>query len=122
MTSNDMNSYIREDVFNARMDKIEAINERDMAIINSKFSETKAEIHVLDSRIDNFDNRFDDAKNFMSTGFCVIAILVALIPYFNYRKERIEEKKKNNSFVTVEQVQNIVDEAISKAIGRQITN
>ena len=44
MTSNDNNIYIREDVFNARMEKLEAVIERNLAITRADIAEFKADI------------------------------------------------------------------------------
>ena len=44
MTSNDNHIYIREDVFNARMDKLEAIIERNLAITRADIADFKADI------------------------------------------------------------------------------
>ena len=45
MTSNDNNIYVREDVFHARMDKLEAVIERNLAITRADIADFKAEIN-----------------------------------------------------------------------------
>ena len=45
MTSNDNNIYVREDVFHARIDKLEAVIERNLAITRADIADFKAEIN-----------------------------------------------------------------------------
>lgn len=51
MTSNDNNIYIREDVFNARMEKLEAIIERNLAITRADIAEFKAFVEKNNSEL-----------------------------------------------------------------------
>ena len=89
MTSNDNNIYVREDVFHARMDKLEAVIERNLAItradiadfkaeINSKIAdvrtELKAEIADLRSDVRVQSSRIDNLVHWNSW---IIAIFVA---------------------------------------------
>ena len=92
MTSNDKQEFITIEVFNARMDRIEAMNEKNMAIIDGKLTEIKSEIHVTNSRIDNMAERIEDLKFFGTIGFTAIAIFIAILALIPLRREKTEKK------------------------------
>ena len=87
MTSNDNNIYIREDVFNARMDslmsQIRLDNEKLRNELNSKIdsntAQLQAQISVISTRIDGLDNRMNDLQNSISWSFTIIAVFIAIL-------------------------------------------
>ena len=94
MTSNDNAVYIREDVFNARMDAFMATirleNEKLRNELNSKidgyqaqnekqFSEIRSEIKVLSTRMDGLEYRMNDLQNSISWSFTLSAVFIAII-------------------------------------------
>lgn len=87
MTSNDSNIYIREDIFNARMDalmsQIRLDNERLRNELNSKIDSNTAQlqtqISVLSTRIDGLDNHMNDLQNSISWSFTIIAVFIAIL-------------------------------------------
>lgn len=109
MTSNDTGVYIREDVFNARMDAFmaeirlenEKLRNELTAKMNEKFGQLDAKIDgtetslnakiegyqarneqqflVLSTRMDNLDTRISDLQNTMSWGFTLIAVFIAVV-------------------------------------------
>lgn len=105
MTSNDSNVFIREDVFNARMDalmsqirleneklrnelnsKIDSvqsglnskIDER-FGVVQTQIGQLQSQISVLDSRMNGFDARLNDLQNNVSWSFTIIAVFVAVL-------------------------------------------
>ena len=122
MQSND--NYVTVEIFNAGIARLEAMNEKNMAIIDGKLTEIRSEIQVTNSRIDSTNTRIDniaerieDLKFFGTVGLAIIAIfiaIVALVPIF--RKEKTEMKPEQKSSPTFEEVNNIVEIAISKAL------
>lgn len=105
MNSNDNSVFIREDVFNARMDALLATirleNEKLRNEVNSKidgvqnslnskiesyqasnerqFSEIRGEIKVLSTRMDGFEARMNDLQNSISWSFTLSAAFIAVI-------------------------------------------
>lgn len=87
MTSNDNNIYIREDVFNARMDalisQIRLDNEKLRNELNSKIDSSvgmlQTQISVLSTRIDGLDSRMNDLQNSISWNFTLIAVFIAIL-------------------------------------------
>ena len=94
MTSNDNAVYIREDVFNARMDAFMATirleNEKLRNELNSKidgyqaqnekqFSEIRSEIKVLSTRMDGLEYRMSDLQNSISWSFTLAAAFIAVV-------------------------------------------
>ena len=105
MTSND--DFITVEMFNARMDRLEAMNEKNMVIIDGKLTEIRSEIKVTNSRIDSTNTRIDnmaerieDLKFFGTVGLAIITIfiaIVALVPMFRKEKsERRDELSQHN--------------------------
>ena len=87
-------------------------------IFNQGIQEIKNEISNLHSEIRDvkYDNRLNSAKidwlqHSIYWGFAVIAFVVAYVSLRPSRKEKSEKQK----FMTAEQVQEIVNNAITKA-------
>ena len=87
-------------------------------IFNQGINEIKNEISNLHSEIRDvkYENRLNSAKidwlqHSIYWGFAVIAFVVAYVSLRPSRKEKSEKQK----FTTAEQVQEIVDKAITKA-------
>lgn len=101
MTSNDNAVFIREDVFNARMDAFmatirleneklrnelnskidgyQAHNEKQFSELRSAISETRSEIKVLSTRMDGLEYRMSDLQNSISWSFTLSAVFIAII-------------------------------------------
>ena len=92
MTSNDKQEFITVEVFNARMDRIEAMNEKNMAIIDGKLTEIKSEIHITNGQLINMKERIEDLKFFGTIGFTAIAIFIAILALIPLRREKTEKK------------------------------
>ena len=85
MTSNDKQDFMTVEIFNARMDRFEAI-------IDGKLTEIRSEIRVTNNRIDNMIERIEDLKFFGTIGFTAIAIFIAILALIPLRKEKNEKK------------------------------
>ena len=111
MTSND--NYVTVEMFNAGIARLEAMNEKNIAIIDGKLTEIRSEVHVVNNRIDNMTERLEDLKFFGSIGIAVITVLLAIIAF---KREKPEIKTEQRDSPTFEEVNNIVEVAISKAL------
>ena len=108
MTSND--NVITVEMFNARMDKMEEA----VIGINNQLSEIKTEIRDV-----KYENQLNSAKiewlqHSIYWGLGIIAFIVAYVSLFKKEKTEVKAEQKNSP--TFEEVNNIVDIAISKAL------
>ena len=142
MTSNDNSVFIREDVFNARMDafmaEIRLENEKLRNELNSKienyqaqnerqFSELRGEIRVLSTRMDGLDNRMADLQNSISWSFTLsaafIAVIGIIISVFIAFAPSIWSfvRRKRQPDLSREDVKSLVAEQVSEALKHYFT-
>ena len=142
MTSNDNSVFIREDVFNARMDafmaEIRLENEKLRNELNSKienyqaqnerqFSELRGEIRVLSTRMDGLDNRMADLQNLISWSFTLsaafIAVIGIIISVFIAFAPSIWSfvRRKRQPDLSREDVKSLVAEQVSEALKHYFT-
>ena len=142
MTSNDNSLFIREDVFNARMDafmaEIRLENEKLRNELNSKienyqaqnerqFSELRGEIRVLSTRMDGLDNRMADLQNSISWSFTLsaafIAVIGIIISVFIAFAPSIWSfvRRKRQPDLSREDVKSLVAEQVSEALKHYFT-
>ena len=57
--------YVLKDVFNARMDKMEALMERNLLKHEASFNEVKKHMEQIDKRMDKMDDRMDKVEGRM---------------------------------------------------------
>ena len=105
--SEDMNVYVRQDVFDAKMEtlffrlhseienlgtrlegKIDALS----AEMNGKIDALSKRIDGIDKRIDGLDKRIDDTNTFLYY-FIVLFVALIALPYVNKWFETRKEKK-----------------------------
>lgn len=83
MTSNVNAVFIREDVFNAKMDAFMATirleNEKLSSKIDSVQNNLNAKIEVLSTRMDGLEYRMTDLQNSISWSFTLAAVFVAVV-------------------------------------------
>lgn len=110
------NIFIRKDVFEARMDRMEMLLEKTITEIkadNEKSrTELKAEIKMLDERINSVNARVDSVQTTVYWGFTVLTLFLALTTFAPALLEFIKGLRKPQ--LTAEDVQNMIDAAISK--------
>ena len=116
-TATDIESvYVRQDVFNARMDRMEMLLEKTITEIkadNEKSrTELKSEIKMLDERINSVNARVDSVQTTVYWGFTVLTLFLALTTFAPALLEFIKGLRKPQ--LTAEDVQNMIDAAISK--------
>ena len=116
-TATDIESvYVRQDVFNARMDRMEMLLEKTITEIkadNEKSrTELKAEIKMLDERLNSVNARVDSVQTTVYWGFTVLTLFLALTTFAPALLEFIKGLRKPQ--LTAEDVQNMIDAAISK--------
>ncbi|MBQ6736969.1 MAG: hypothetical protein IJM82_03465 [Synergistaceae bacterium] len=105
MTSSD--NYVTIEIFNQGIQEIK----NEISNIHSEISNLHSEIRDV-----KYENRLNSAKidwlqHSIYWGFAVIAFVVAYVSLRPSRKEKSEKQK----FTTAEQVQEIVDNAITRA-------
>ena len=132
--SEDMNVYVRQDVFDAKMEAlvneirgdIKVLSERmdkNFAILSERIdaldvkltnkidavdSKLSARIDGIDKRIDELDKRIDDLRNGFYVGIVVFGTLLGL-PIFNKLYSERKSQKEKSSF-TLEDVKRLIEE------------
>ena len=129
--SEDMSVYVRQDVFDARMDRLEAMNEKNLirleGMINAlsekvdgnfnalseridgNFKALSGRIDALSGRMDGFDYKIDVLQTVIYWGLGILSLLVGsfvLAPLFG----SIAQKLRSPS-LTVEDVKRLIAEA-----------
>ena len=121
MTSNDV---ITVELFNSKMEtmmaQIQLGNERLRNELNARMDKLETRIEVLDARLTGIENRMDDLKTFMSIGFSIVAIIVALMALAPAIANFVQRFLKPS--ITLEEVRELMHEevgtAVSKALGQ----
>lgn len=123
--------YIRKDVFDARMDRLEALmsenNTRLEAKIDNVRTELKGEIKVLSERVDqNFaylNMRIDSIATYVGWGFAIIAVVVALlggmITFAPSMWSFMKKQRRPKSSVSKKEIENIINASLEKFINLQ---
>lgn len=110
-TSEDMSVYVRQDVFDAKMEALftrldakigELKNE-----LKSEISELRGDIKALSSRVDGLEKRVEDTHTY-AYWFIIIFLAMLALPFVNRWLEKYEERKSN---VTLEDVKRLIAEA-----------
>lgn len=132
MTSNDV---ITVELFNSKMEtmmaqiqlgnerirnelsaKIDGVENR----LNARMDKLETRIEVLDARLTGIESRMDDLKTFMSIGFSIVAIIVALMALAPAIANFFQRLLKPS--ITLEEVRELMHEevgtAVSKALGQ----
>ena len=136
--------FVNKEVFDARMDRMEAIMEKtlmEMKADNEKYrSEVKgevnglrsevstaiselradneklrSEIRMLDPRVDALGSRIDTVQTTVYWGFAIIAIVLAFLP-IPYRAQAIQDWRRmfHKPAVTMEDVERAISAAIAQ--------
>ena len=104
--SEDMNVYVRQDVFDAKM---EALFERLHGEMDRQFAEIKGEIRSLSARIDGLEQRIGDVHNFLYWLIVLFGIILVL-PFVNKIWDKLWESRSKPSF-TLDDVKRLIAEA-----------
>ncbi|MBR0080226.1 MAG: hypothetical protein IJP69_07635 [Synergistaceae bacterium] len=104
--SEDMNVYVRQDVFDAKM---EALFERLHGEMDRQFAEIKGEIRSLSARIDGLEHRIGDVHNFLYWLIVLFGIILVL-PFVNKLWDKLWESRRVPSF-TLDDVKRLIAEA-----------
>ena len=124
--------FVKKEVFNARMDRMEALLEKtliEMKADNEKLrsevnaaingmkaeneklrSELKTEIRMLDTRVDALGSRIDTVQTTVYWGFAIIAIVLAFLPTIQDWRRMFHKPA-----VTMEDVERAINAAIAQA-------
>ena len=125
--SEDMNVYVRQDIFDAKMEAlvneirgdIKVLSERmdkNFAILSERIDALDAKLTQkidgveakLSARIDGIDKRIDDLRNGFYVGIVVFGTLLGL-PIFNKLYAERKSQKEKSSF-TLEDVKRLIEE------------
>ena len=90
-------------------------------MFNNGIQEIKNEIRFTNLRIDNMAERIDGVHGSINTGFTTIGIIIGLVGliiavFGVFKKEKPEIKTEQRNSPTFEEVNNIVETAISRAL------
>ena len=130
MTSNDV---ITVELFNSKMEtiitqiqfgnerlrnelntKIDGVENRLNTKIDKVYTELNTKIEITNARLTGVENRLDDLKTFMSIGFSIVVIIVALIAFAPSIADFFKWVRKPT--LTEERVQELIDNAVSRAL------
>ena len=155
MASADMeNVFIRKDVFDARMDRMEMLLEKNLTEVraenekfrsemraenekfrsemraenekfrseiiggNEKFhTEIRAEIKVLDERINSVGAKVDSMQTTISWGFAFLTIIIALVTFAPSLLDFRKKLRKPSTSVSIDEIQEMINSSIAKAMG-----
>ena len=130
MTSNDQAVYIREDVFNARMDammtEIRLMNEKLSNELHNEIKSVKTELHneIQEVKVETRMNtqQTADLQTSVYWGFALMAIIITLAGFMMSLAptflEHFREKQKSKKYVTHDEVKDIVDDEVEKALAK----
>ena len=120
-TSDDNNIYVRQDVFDAKMEalfirlhsEIETLGSRLENKIDALTAEINGNVRTLSARIDGIEKRMDTTNNFLYYLLVLLGALL-LLPFVNKWLETREIKSKSS--VTLEDVKRLIAEAKLSAV------
>ena len=121
MTSNDNQQLVTVEVYNSGINKLEKQVIQLGEQMNVSFRELKNEIQTVNNNVLINTARIEDQKDFMSSGFTIIAIVIALVaimttlaPMFRdmYRDAKQARNDKN--------LRNIIREEVDIAVSRAL--
>ena len=122
--SEDMNVYVRQDVFDAKMEALFERMDAKFAAVDAKFEafsqrmdkqfaelrgEIKGEIRALSARIDGLEQRIGDVHNFLYWLIVLFGIILVL-PFVNKIWDKLWESRNVPSF-TLDDVKRLIAEA-----------
>ena len=116
MTSNDV---ITVELFNSKMETIitqiqlgnECLRNELTGKIDKVYTELNTKIEITNARLTGVENRLDDLKTFMSIGFSIVAIIVALIAFAPSIADFFKWVRKPT--LTEERVQELINNALN---------
>ena len=125
--SEDMNVYVRQDVFDAKMEALfnkfhaEIENVRgDIKALSEKIDGVNASLsNKIDNKIDKVDTRVSDLRQDLYLGLVIIGLLAAYPAAKEFFKWREERKERIPSF-TLEDVRRLIEENNVKLRGSSL--
>lgn len=115
--SQDMAIYVRQDVFEAKMEalrnEIQAGNERILAeirIVNTKLEEMDKRINTVEN---HSSNRHEDLKTMIYWGFSILGLFIAFAIFGPSFGEFLRNLRQPS--ITVEEVKQLISTAIAEA-------
>ena len=111
--SEDMNVYVRQDVFDAKMEALFERMDKNFvelkSMIKSTENELKGDIKALSARIDGLEQRIGDVHNFLYWLIVLFGIILVL-PFVNKLWDKLWESRRVPSF-TLDDVKRLIAEA-----------
>ena len=119
MTSNDNQQLVTVEVYNSGINKLEKQVIQLGEQMNVSFRELKNEIQTVNNNVLINTARIEDQKDFMSSGFTIIAIVIALVAIMTtlapmFRDMYRDAKKDKNREI----LRDIVREEVNLAVNR----
>ena len=116
--------FVRKDVFDARMDRMEALLEKtllEMKADNEKLrsevrennTRLEAKIEVLGTRIDALDTRIDSVQTTVYWGFALMGLILAFTTFAPALLEFVKSLRRPS--FTLADVENMISAAIRQA-------
>ena len=111
--SEDMNVYVRQDVFDAKMEALFERMDKNFvelkSMIKSTENELKGDIKALSALIDGLEQRIGDVHNFLYWLIVLFGIILVL-PFVNKLWDKLWESRNVPSF-TLDDVKRLIAEA-----------
>lgn len=119
--------FIRKDIFDARMDRMEALlektlielkadNEKLRSELKTEILEVKGDINVINTRINGIDTRISDLQTVVYWGFAIIGFFIAFVSLAPSVGDFLKNFRRPS--VSISDVERIVNAAINKALER----
>ena len=97
--SEDMNVYVRKDVFEAKMESF-------MSEIRLMNEQLRSDIRRLETRIDGIEARMGDLRNDIYLGFVLLGIIIA----WPKARDMLQKLGKSAPSITLEDVQRLIEQ------------
>ena len=125
--SEDMNVYVRQDVFDAKIEALrteiqlgfQMVNTK-LEAINTKFEAIDVKLEALDRRITDVENhafnRHEDLKTMIYWGFSILGLLIAFAIFAPAFSEFLRNLRKPS--ITLDDVRKLIEENNAKVLMR----
>lgn len=133
MLSNDMNDYVRKDVFDARMDRLEAIMEKNLiqfrtemnerfnqfeSNVDKRFDQLETRVAMVENNMVHLEQRMADSFSLVGIGFAFLTLLITLLAFAPSIRKRYEQSKVTKTILD----EKTIDEKIEKKFELLVRN
>ena len=118
--SEDMNVYVRQDVFDAKIEALRTEIQLGFQMINTKFEALDRRMADMDRRITDVENhafnRHEDLKTMIYWGFSILGLLIAFAIFAPAFSEFLRNLRKPS--ITLDDVRKLIEENNAKVLMR----